>query len=364
MHCSFFTILASLAFSHAGSFNGIDDMWSFDLDEGYKADWMDTIEDDVSLTALSIPGTHNSMTDIVESDYSQTQNMPLDQQLIAGIRYIDISCRYTHHDMMIYNGRAATGYNLEYLLTTLFNFLHNHPREAIILRIQKGGILDSSKTFLESMKGHFGSDSEFDDRPIQYIYSRDGDEDTIPTLGQVRGKVLILQDFKSSPPGRYGILWNSNTVSSYNHRLAASTLLLNWRWDAIKTHLSRAQDLTKLRITHTTASAGVKPINFATSNYGDVGMNRLLGDYLSLEQGNCFGVVVMDFPGYRLVNQILKLNDDYQVPETDVFYSYRIDETTAEEFDFDQVYDGDTPPAEAGDDEVTGNDDKPFGLAK
>ncbi|KAL2885164.1 1-phosphatidylinositol phosphodiesterase [Ceratocystis lukuohia] len=349
-------------------------MWCFDLDEAHKADWMDTIVDDVSLTALSIPGTHNSMTDIVESNYSQTQNMPLDQQLIAGIRYIDIRCRYTHHDMMIYNGRAATGYNLEYVLTTLFNFLDHHPSEAIILHIQKRGRLDNSKAFLRSMEGHFGSDSEFGQRHIQYLYSGYDDNDGIPTLGEVRGKVVILHDYKSSSPALYGIPWNSDTVSSYNPRLTVSPLLLNRRWDAIKTHLSRgrSQDLTKLRITYTTPSAGVKPINFATRNRGGVGMNRLLGHYLSLEKGNCFGVVVMDFPGYFLVDQILKLNDDYQVPETDDYqvpetddiYSYRSDETAAEEFDFDEVYDGDAPPAETSDDEVGGDGDKPSGLAQ
>ncbi|KAL2885155.1 1-phosphatidylinositol phosphodiesterase [Ceratocystis lukuohia] len=383
---SFFESAYYPAFGHAGIFKEIDDMWSFDLDEGRNADWMDTIEDDVFLTDLSIPGTHNSMTYTVASGLAQTQNVPLAEQLIAGIRYIDISCRYINHKMMVYNGLTDTGYSLQHVLTTLFDFLNEHPSEAVILRIQKGGILDDSNKFLRSMDRHFLPSFEFGDLALDYIYSRDTNEDTIPTLGEVRGKVLILQDFKTSPPGRYGIPWNSHTVSSYNHRLTAGTLLLKLRWARIKSHLSRgrSKDLNKLRITHTTASAGVKPISFSTRHYDGFGINRLLGRYLSLGRGKCFGVVVMDFPGYYLVNHILMLNEEFQVPEATDFSSNlgdvpaaevyvpaeEVHVPTAEVFDFSEVYDGDTPHVEASDDEASdyevsdGDDGRPSGLAR
>ncbi|KKF92154.1 1-phosphatidylinositol phosphodiesterase [Ceratocystis platani] len=355
MRCSLFTVLASLAFSHAGIFKDIEDKWSFDLDDSDQSEWMDTIGDEVALTALSIPGTHNSVTDM--SGVSRTQNIPLDEQLIAGIRYIDITCWYTHDDIMIYNGRTATGSNLKSVLITLYQFLYNHPSEAIILRIhQGGGILGSSRAFLRSMEGYFGSDSEFGQHHQEYIYSEYTVEDGIPTLGQVRGKVLILRDFKSSSPASYGIPWSSDTVSSYKPGFTVSTLLLNRKWNAIKSHLGRgrSQDFNKLRITYTTPSVGVKvkPIDFAVENQGRVGMNGLLGDYLSLKKGNFFGVVVMDFPGYRLIDEILKLNKDYQDSELDDSSSYSSDATTVEDFDFDEVHGGETHPAEASGDDV------------
>ncbi|KAL2885149.1 1-phosphatidylinositol phosphodiesterase [Ceratocystis lukuohia] len=137
---------------------------------------------------------------------------------------------------------------------------------------------------------------------------------TIPTLGQARGKVLILQDFKTA--ARYGIPWNSKTVSSYSNQLAAGRILLPWYWSRVQAHISRSPPkiFDKLRITHTSVSFGVKPINMAAENNGDPGMNRHLGEYLLFEKGDSCGIVAMDFPNDGLVQAIVKLNYQHLVP--------------------------------------------------
>ncbi|KAL2885148.1 1-phosphatidylinositol phosphodiesterase [Ceratocystis lukuohia] len=315
MRFSLFITLASLALTHAGIYKDIDDLWSFDLAEGRNADWMADLYDHVKLPDLTIPGTHGSMTDRLQSSRMQTQSEPLAQQLTGGIRYIDISCRYINNDMRVYHGLADTGYSLQDVLTTLFDFLHDHPREAIILRIQKGSFFDSTKTFLSSIEAHLISGSELSNRANQYIYSTDSKRKVIPTLGQVRGKVLLLRDFKISQAGSYGISWNSDAISSYNHRLALGDPFLGLKWGSIKSNInrSRCKDYKKLRITHT--SAGVKPINIATTAVALYGINRRLGRYLMYERGNCFGIVVMDFPGCYLVEHIVRMNKKYLDPE-------------------------------------------------
>ncbi|KAL1887791.1 hypothetical protein Cpir12675_006412 [Ceratocystis pirilliformis] len=301
---------------YAAKYKGIDDFWSFDVDAGKNADWMRNIADDTPLTSLVIPGTHNSVTDKLKNSLVRTQNKPLTEQLDGGIRYIDITCRYETYNIRVYNGMSDTDYTLDNVLNAIFNFLDVHPREAVILRIQKSGVLDAKK-FKTYMDKHFFPGTVFGNEAVNYIYSGKADDTTIPTIRQLRGKVLILQDFKSSPPGHYGLPWNPETVSNYNNKLSISTFFQDSKWDGIKSHLSEAPsgDSNKLRITYTTASAGVSPINFAAKNNPDSGMNKLLGQYLSNNEAACFGIIAMDFPGQNIVKEILKLNDKYLSPE-------------------------------------------------
>ncbi|KAL2885203.1 1-phosphatidylinositol phosphodiesterase [Ceratocystis lukuohia] len=319
MRFSFFATLTCLAVGQAATFNKINDDWSFDVNEGNNAYWMSIIDDSRSLSSLAIPGTHNSVTDSLTSKLMQTQNVPLEQQLYGGIRYIDITCKVTKKGLMVYHGLSETASSFGNVLTTIFDFLDLHQTETVILRIQMGGVHKSSKSFIDSLEHYLAPGSELGNRAVNRIYSK-GDEPItkIPTLGDLRGKVFILENFETTSPGRYGLPWNADTVSSYSRKFSAGTLFMDSKWDDIKSHLREApsDSSTKLHITHTTASYGVSPINFAARNAPKVGMNKHLGDYLSDERGTCFGIVVMDFPGQKLVKQILLLNEDFRSAES------------------------------------------------
>ncbi|KAL2885217.1 1-phosphatidylinositol phosphodiesterase [Ceratocystis lukuohia] len=317
MRFHLFAIMGFLAFGHAGIYNKINDNWSFDVYTGLNTDWMAPIADNTPLSSLSIPGSHNSMTYNIRNSLFQTQIAPLIQQLNGGIRYIDITCRYNKRDILAYHGIYETGYTLGYVLETLFDFLDANPRETIVLRIQRGGILDRSNEFIKFFEKYFDTSSGFDGRVADRIYSKGTDGITmIPTLGELRGKVFILQDFETSIPGRYGLPWNKDAVTSYNHKFSVGGLFIKSIWASIKSHLSKAPSAgcKKLRITHTTASVGVSPISLAARSHPGMGMNKYLGQHLLLKEGGCFGIVVMDFPGMFLVQGIINLNDKYLAP--------------------------------------------------
>ncbi|KAL2885218.1 1-phosphatidylinositol phosphodiesterase [Ceratocystis lukuohia] len=315
MRFSLFATLGFLAFSHAGEYNQIKDHWSFDVSAGENADWMDPLRDDTLLSDLVIPGTHNSMTYDLESSLWQSQNIPLERQLAGGIRYIDITCRHDKNGILVYHGLSDTTYSLPIVLETIFDFLGEHARETVILRIQRGGIFDDSKIFFQYFDQYFVPGSDLGNRAVERVYSKKSSIPTVPTLGELRGKLYILQDFETRPAGHYGLPWNSNTVSNYNSKIAAGTKFLGSKWKEVKSHLSEAPEPNKLRITHTTASFGVSPINVAARNHPKDGMNKYLGRYLTTKEGNCFGIVVMDFPGQHLVARILALNEKYRAPK-------------------------------------------------
>ncbi|KKF92432.1 1-phosphatidylinositol phosphodiesterase [Ceratocystis platani] len=318
MRFSLFTTLACLAVSHAAEYHRIFDLWSFDVGKGKNADWMDVIADNTPFSSLSIPGTHDSMTYHIGNGLLQTQNAFLAEQLTGGIRYIDITCKYKDSDILVYHGLAKTGHRLRAVLETIFSFLKQHPRETVILRIQRGGRVANLQNFFKYMDQILLPGTEIGDCATDFIYTPSaGTFSKAPSLGELRGKVLILEDFKTEGPRRYGLPWNEDTVTSYSQKLSAGGLFIEPQWADVKSHLSEdpSPDSNKLRITHTTASFGVSPIKVAANNGRKTGMNESLGQYLREPEAKCFGIVAMDFPGRLLVHNILELNKKYRVPE-------------------------------------------------
>ncbi|KAL1899330.1 hypothetical protein Cpir12675_001528 [Ceratocystis pirilliformis] len=317
-----------LALTQAGSYNNIDDPWSFDVSDGPYADWMYYIADNTPLSSLSIPGTHNSMTYNMDNYFLEGQNAPLDKQLAGGIRYIDITCLPVGDKLMVYHGLLETGYSLEDALTVVYDFLYQHPREAVILRLQRSTSLEKTQVFTDLLRKYLSSETPIGSRAAQYVYHRGGAETTtLPTLGEIRGKLFILQDFDSKPKGVFGLPWSSSLISSYHCKIGLGKLLVRVKWFVLRNYIGSLSGKSpkKLYITDITVSFGSKPIDVAVGDRADAGINSYLGSYLEAVTMNQLGdfilngkrarigVISMDFPGHKLVEQILKFNKIYQV---------------------------------------------------
>ncbi|KAL5606586.1 uncharacterized protein BROUX77_003779 [Berkeleyomyces rouxiae] len=97
---------------------------------------MSQISDHVEISALSIPGTHNSMTSVLKDPLYQYQSTGLEQQLQASIRYLDFSAQLKGDSLKIYHPGIDTNIDLSHAFTTAFDFLDKHPHEALVIRIQ------------------------------------------------------------------------------------------------------------------------------------------------------------------------------------------------------------------------------------
>ncbi|KKF96018.1 hypothetical protein CFO_g1666 [Ceratocystis platani] len=208
-------------------------------------------------------------------------------------------------------------------MNTIFTFLDHHPLETVVLRIQKHYPLESSEAFLRILERCLSPGSDSGDRAVNRLFSKgDAGITDIPTLGEVRGKVFILQDFKTRVPGRYGLPWSSSKVSVYNFKVTIKTLLLGLKWHFVKSFIKSIPDHKKLSITHTTASVGVRPIEIAAGSDSSKGMNARLGAFLKkkneskkpFSSSDRVGIIAMDYPGKKIVEQILELNNHYRVP--------------------------------------------------
>ncbi len=132
--------------------------------------WMtNKINRDIPLNALTIPGSHDTLTydwcdvlnpyQIMTSLWAQTQHLNVYDQLLCGCRYFDLRITWDGSDKKwygIHGNFVNKNVSYEDVLKQLQVFCNTYPKEVIIWRlsVQKSGSLfpaELHKTYLESM---------------------------------------------------------------------------------------------------------------------------------------------------------------------------------------------------------------------
>ncbi|MEV7615707.1 phosphatidylinositol-specific phospholipase C [Streptomyces sp. NPDC089799] len=158
------------------------------------ADWMAGLGDSTALQGMTIPGTHDSGARY-GGLYVACQNITVAQQLDAGIRFLDVRCRVTGGSFAIHH--AAFYQNLMFgdVLVACWNFLAAHPSETVLMRVKQEYSGESDATFRAVFDDYLDNRGW---RPLFHIGS------ALPSLGQARGKVVLLADNGGLPGIRYG----------------------------------------------------------------------------------------------------------------------------------------------------------------
>jgi hypothetical protein len=152
-------------------------------------DWMGSISDQKKISEITIPGTHDSCA-YNASRISKCQNLTLQQQLEAGIRFIDIRCRQFHDKFELHHGAEYLHLNFDDVLKTCRDFLNGHKRECIIMSVkEEHDAAGNKKTFEEVFDEYVQSDPN--------LWSLGN---TIPTLSdKIRGRIVLLRRFYIAP---------------------------------------------------------------------------------------------------------------------------------------------------------------------
>lgn len=148
--------------------------------EPYVPEWMTPLDDNILISDISIPGTHDTGTYALESvnfGYSKCQSYNISEQLDFGIRYLDL--RVDGEDLT--HGGLPCNVNIQTVITSTIDFLKAHPGETVIYEL--------------SDEGH--------DMPIKFRdYIKNNDltgyfymDTHVPTLGEVRGKIVVIRRF-------------------------------------------------------------------------------------------------------------------------------------------------------------------------
>ncbi|MFD0524761.1 phosphatidylinositol-specific phospholipase C [Paractinoplanes durhamensis] len=237
------------------------------LSTAANPDWMRGLPDSRSLAALSIPGTHETMS-IHGGAWTQTQEDfgdsggTLAAQLNAGIRMIDIRARVnTGNTFTIHHGSAYQNANFDDVLNKLSDFLSGHPGETVVVRLK------------QECTGEIGSctdasgQASFVDIFDAYVNNRPGlfwapsvtraSAAAVPTLGAVRGKVVlaVMNGARGGRYSNYGLAqfdgWNdgSSTYVQDNYTVSSVAAIATKR-DQVRRFLdaTSAGDASKMYV--------------------------------------------------------------------------------------------------------------------
>jgi 1-phosphatidylinositol phosphodiesterase len=315
--------------------------------------WMKNLPDDLPLTSISIPGTHDSTALTRSVTRSSTQGVGIAEQLRLGIRAIDIVLAdSTFIDPMFPVGPVLVSGTRAYLephVGVVADFLKAHPSETVLVKVD--GSIDRNElaTLLLDVWSH----------PTigPYFWKPGGANPAVPTLGAVRGKMVLLQGsatahlplgFVEQPGSARFDVQNDNHVST------------NWalydKWVKVKTQLGKANrqwpaDTFFINSLH--GSGGAPPWFVASGNltsatgspnlstgylsrygtngwedfpragcvFGDSlcsimfeGTNPLTLGYIRTARPMHVGVVRADYPGRGLIGAVIDLNKGFMPP--------------------------------------------------
>lgn len=270
--------------------------------------WMSRVDGDLPLTALSIPGTHETLA-LYEplKSTAKCQDLSLAAQLEAGVRYIDVRCRHMDDAFAIYHGAIFQQQQFADVLATIEDFLDRNPSETILMSVKEESVAEGAT---RSFEATFASYVE----PQRWYLGT-----TLPTLEQARGKIVLVRRFAAEAQlGIDASAWPDNTTFSND----ASQLRVQDayvvdatanKWAAIASLLDEARgDVDTLFLNYTSGylKPGALPDILGVANAINPQLDAYLGDHVD----DHLGVVVMDFATETRALRIAARNERLEWP--------------------------------------------------
>ncbi|KIJ54995.1 hypothetical protein M422DRAFT_775161 [Sphaerobolus stellatus SS14] len=292
------------------------------------ASWMSTVHDSTQITAINVPGTHDTCTwnytGPDESTY-RTQDRSVFDQLNSGIRFLDIRfgldentgvLRVYHADTLL----SSTA-SLEDVLWGLYFFLDHHPSETLLvsMKVDHGDNSDSvQQTALSYITGS--------DVSTYWIQST-----SLPqSLKAARGKIILFRRFGldtqftpvginvasgwTDNNGDFSIAYNGNQTAYIEdlYQLNGDApevspfTKVETKFTAITTHIENSRAASNTTQVFISFASGygdgvgdvLSPRGLAEGNttLGIVGINAKMNSWLSTQKkASRMGIVLYDF---------------------------------------------------------------------
>ncbi len=151
--------------------------------------WMKNLSDNVLVSQINLPGTHDSCAFRVQFPlFSKCQNATIAEQLNSGIRFLDIRVEKDGgrlklvHDIADCKNPQKRRENLylENVINECKKFLTENPSETVLLSYKRDDGATQEETFDVFFENYLKND------PVWYTENR------IPILKEVRGKIVLL----------------------------------------------------------------------------------------------------------------------------------------------------------------------------
>lgn len=172
--------------------------------------WMSHVDGSKYLDELSIPGTHDSGTCSVDNDTEPQTSLAKCQldyiptQLLEGIRYFDIRLGKNDkngdpgidHGICYLHKKDGGFMQLSHVIGYFKTFLNENPSEALIMLVSRGNDEATDESVTTAFANVMGNNSD-----LFYTSSH------VPTLNEVRGKIVLLRRFKLAGDSVDGHTW-------------------------------------------------------------------------------------------------------------------------------------------------------------
>ncbi|XP_034017214.1 1-phosphatidylinositol phosphodiesterase [Thalassophryne amazonica] len=252
--------------------------------------WMASIPDIQPLSEVTMPGTHNTMA-LYGGVYAECQTWSLASQLNAGIRFLDIRVCHINGNLTIHHGVSYQRAHFGHVLEGVADFLYEYPSETVLMRV----------------KEEFSETNDIYGAVVSYIHRYAHwdllwHSQLVPTMGEARGKVILLQDFVGPN------LWMRYTSLDIADDWKVPTLLhVEDKWKSVYDHLEVAPvgDMNQIYLTYSSGS-GLFAHPRAVAQQINPKLYKYLRSKIGLNQR--FGIICMDFQGAPLIQMIIEFS--------------------------------------------------------
>ena len=262
----------------------------------YFENWMKEIPDNIKISELTIPGTHDSCTyqikglGILVSFAAKTQSWNLEEQMKAGLRYFDIRLRSYNNTLHCFHGPIDLGQTFDSILKTASSFIYANKSEGLIMQIvseydDKDCTKSMEQMYQEYIKGYKNMIIEYNNEKI-------------PTMGEIRGKLFFIKIMKGSTShiSHFHIQnsWTCNTIQQIGKKIKKIRTQFQW---ATVSKENRTGDFFLNYLSSSSDYIMMSPLAAAKK------CNKIAFDY----KGR-MGIVLADFPGEGLIEYLILQN--------------------------------------------------------
>ncbi|XP_051575400.1 1-phosphatidylinositol phosphodiesterase-like [Myxocyprinus asiaticus] len=265
---------------------------TLNLPKSYKIDWMKSIDNNKLISAITIPGAHDALA-LHGGALAKCQSLSLEDQLLAGIRYLDL--RVSGENLEIKHGITYQHITFPEVLSKIKAFLSKYKTETVLVRVKP----------VRNFRGKVQN-------LIQNIINNDDVwiKNSIPKIGEVRGKVVLVQKdrFTLGIPLSGTDNKGDYKVTNINHKKEIVALHL---MEAANKCKNNDHDEVVLSYSSGTGVGTSKGLSLFPSRVAKE-INPWLYEYLKMQSVKkpkpCYGIIAMDFPGFDLIQMVIKFN--------------------------------------------------------
>jgi 1-phosphatidylinositol phosphodiesterase len=285
--------------------------------EDFLCRWMSHLPDKCTLNQLTMPGSHDTCAYTIDDVLARTQGATLEEQVVHGVRVLDIRCRHEGDVFHINHARIALGLMFDDVIAVCVDFLERFPGECIVMSVKdECGTQACTRSFAQTFES--------------YVWRYRGEarwylDSTIPRLGDVRGAIVLLRRFESVLPLGIDLsAWSDNSTFDLETPDASFAIQdefrvpvrqsLEYKWHAIDTLLARTPRASERHWVVNFCSGtgmGANPRVVASGDGKLRGMNDRLVERLVSHEGPC-GTVMIDFcehADWALVRSLVSRNN-------------------------------------------------------